>query len=129
MSESNTYDYVIVGGGTAGCVLANRLSADAGRRVVLIEAGEDYMPGHEPAAIGGSCWASGRSIMAINVSTRKCGCTVRLPEGDDEPLPNGARVIQVGGIQRPPCGRSRPGCMKRWMASRPVAIWLLIVQD
>jgi choline dehydrogenase len=34
-----SFDYVIVGGGTAGCVLANRLSADPGIRVCLIEAG------------------------------------------------------------------------------------------
>ena len=43
---SEVFDYVIAGAGTAGCVLANRLSADAGISVALIEAGP---PDDDPA--------------------------------------------------------------------------------
>ena len=49
MSDTD-FDFIIVGAGTAGCLLANRLSADARRRVLLIEAGrkDDYHWVHIP---------------------------------------------------------------------------------
>ena len=49
MSDTS-FDYVIIGAGTAGCLLANRLSADPSKRVLLIEAGrkDDYHWIHIP---------------------------------------------------------------------------------
>ena len=50
MNHENTFDYIIIGAGTAGCLLANRLSANASKRVLLIEAGrkDDYHWIHIP---------------------------------------------------------------------------------
>ena len=48
--SAGTYDYIIIGAGTAGCVLANRLTQDLSKSVLLIEAGgkDDYVWIHIP---------------------------------------------------------------------------------
>lgn len=74
-----SFDYVIVGGGTAGCVLANRLSADPSRKVLLIESGpRDNHPFiHMPKGVGK---IMGNLAYLWPYTTKPDDCTNQTPE-------------------------------------------------
>ncbi len=53
MNHNKTYAYIVIGAGSAGCVLANRLSQDPGNRVLILEAGpmDSNLMIHIPAGV------------------------------------------------------------------------------
>ena len=85
------FDYVIVGGGSAGCCLAGRLSEDPGKRVCLIEAGP---PDNDPKQWYGLLISVDWLISFTSVALR-----CRLGEEESRPLLWGVKRTSIDGSQ------------------------------
>jgi len=85
-------DYLIVGGGSAGCVLAGRLSERADLRIVLVESGPTFSPEDEPAAIAD---LTVRSF--YNPDYMWSGLTAHSRTGDSAAMPYGHARVLGGG--------------------------------
>jgi choline dehydrogenase len=103
------YDDVIVGGGSAGAVLAARLSEDPARRVVLLEAGPDYPTLASVPDDLQDCWR-------MSLRAHDWGLTAEAGPGRAIPYPRGRVVGGSSAVNAAIALRGVPGDYDEWAA-------------
>jgi 5-(hydroxymethyl)furfural/furfural oxidase len=122
------YDTIIIGGGSAGSVLAHRLSARSANKVLLCEAGQDTPPGNEPPEIRDSY--SGTAYFDPRFHWTELKVTTQIvshnnPEADRPPLRKYEQARVLGGgssINGQLANRGAPTDYDEWEA-RGAAGW------
>jgi 5-(hydroxymethyl)furfural/furfural oxidase len=122
------YDFIIVGGGSAGSVMAHRLSAKSASKVLLLEAGQDTPPGEEPPEIRDSY--SGTAYFDPRFHWTELRVTTQVvshnnPQVDRPPLRKYEQARVLGGgssINGQMANRGAPTDYDEWEA-RGAAGW------
>jgi choline dehydrogenase-like flavoprotein len=111
------FDVIIVGGGSAGAVLAARLSANARCRTLLVEGGENFAPDGYPPVLADANVVAGSPDFDWHYHTED---TARL--GHDVPLPRGRVIGGSSAVNAAVAMRARAADFARW-ARRGIEGW------